>query len=130
MFRINDYNGHILCEDGEVIRPPYDSPRYQDYAAWIQAGNTPEVFHEEPTEPVPMTVTRFQARAALDQVGLFDSVEAMMTAPETPRVHRLAWTDAQEFRRDSALVVSMAHVLGLSEQQIDDLFRLAKTITA
>lgn len=130
MFRINSYDDSIHCEDGEIIRPPYDAPRYQDYAAWVQTGNEPEVFLEIPTDPVPAVVTRFQARAALDQVGLFDSVEAMMASPDTPRVHRLAWMDAQEFRRDSALVVSMAHVLGLSEQQIDDLFRLAKTITA
>lgn len=80
--------------------------------------------------PVPESVSNFQAKAALLQAGLLDSVESMMAAPQTPAVARLAWSDAQEFRRTSPTVAAMASALGLSEGQIDDLFRTAAGIVA
>ena len=103
--------------------------------AWLYeaAGTPPD------TEPAPETldewraravVSRFQAKAALDGAGLLDTIEAVMAHPETPRLTRLAWADAQEFRRLSPTVESMAAVLSLSAQQLDDLFRTAATIEA
>lgn len=80
--------------------------------------------------PVPESVSKFQAKAALLQAGLLDSVEAMMAAPQTPAVAKLAWSDAQEFRRTSPTVAAMTAALGLSEGQIDDLFRVAAGIVA
>ena len=130
MYRINTRNGEIHCEDGAIIAPPYADARYQEYAEWVQAGNSPEEFSDVQTSPVPVSVSRFKARAALFQVGLFETVNAMMNDPATPMIHRLAWQDAQEFRRDSALVTALAGTLGLSPEQLDDLFRLAETIEA
>lgn len=83
-----------------------------------------------PAAPVPESVSKFQAKAALLQAGLLDSVEAMMTAPQTPAVAKLAWSDAQEFRRQSPTVAAMTAALGLNEGQIDDLFRAAARIVA
>lgn len=85
----------------------------------------------EPAAPaVPRSVSRFQARAALLNAGLLESVEQMMSSPDTPALARLAWTDAQEFRRTSPTVAAMAGALGLSDAQIDDLFIAAATIDA
>ena len=130
MYRINTRNGEIHCADGTMIAPPYADVRYRDYAEWVQAGNVPEEFSDVPTSPVPVSVSRFKARAALFQAGLFETVNVMMNDPATPMIHRLAWQDAQEFRRDSALVNALAGTLGLSSEQLDDLFRLAETIEA
>ncbi len=80
--------------------------------------------------PVPQSVTRFQARAALLQAGLLDAVETLMADPATPALARLAWTDAQEFRRTSPTVQAMAGALGLSDAQIDALFTSAVGIEA
>lgn len=77
-----------------------------------------------------VTVTAFQAHAAIARAGLYDQVSQMMEAPDTPLEYRLAWTKAQEFRRLSPVVLAMAGPLGLSEQQLDDLFALAATIEA
>lgn len=130
MYRVNTITGAIHFEDGRVIAPPYNEACYLEYAAWVQAGNTPEEFAESPAAPVPEVVSRFKARAALYQAGLLESVEQMMASPETPMIHRIAWQDVQEFNRSSALVAGMGQALGLSSEQIDDLFRLAATITA
>lgn len=129
-YRINTANGDIHREDGFIITAPYDEPEYLEYATWVQAGNSPVEFLEEPTAPVPESVSRFQARAALFTTGYLEGVEQYMQAQETPMLSKLAWQDAQEFRRDSALVSNMGAMLGLSANQIDDLFRLASTITA
>lgn len=83
----------------------------------------------DPTKPVPpQEVTRFQARAALYQAGLLDQVEASIAAPDTDMMLKLAWQDAQTFKRNSQFVSGMALKLGLSEQQIDSLFVAASQI--
>lgn len=79
---------------------------------------------------IPYSVSRFQARAALLLAGLLDEVEAMMAAPGTPALAKIAWQDAQEFRRTSPTVLSMAGALGMSDAQLDDLFTTAAGIDA
>ena len=80
--------------------------------------------------PVPTSVSRFQARAALLQAGLLDGIEAHMADPATDPFVRIAWQDAQEFRRNSPTVLSLQPLLGLTAGQLDDLFRFAATIEA
>ena len=77
-----------------------------------------------------MVVSAFQAFAALDAAGYLDQVETMMADPETPRVHRLAFEKAQEFRRTSDTVNAWKERLELTEQQVDELFEHAATIVA
>lgn len=79
---------------------------------------------------VPQVVSRFQARAALHLAGLLEQVEALMQDPETPALARLAWQDAQEFKRQSPTVLAMASALGLTDEQIDELFITAAGIEA
>lgn len=79
---------------------------------------------------VPVAVSRFQAKVALDAWQLLDDVEVMMADPATPLVTRLAWADAQEFRRDSPIVLAMAQALGLTPAQLDELFIYAGGVVA
>lgn len=83
-----------------------------------------------PFSPVPSEVSRFQARAALLQAGLLDDIEAYMADPATDPFVRLAWQDAQVFKRNSPTVLSLQPLLGLTDGQLDDLFRFAATIVA
>jgi len=77
--------------------------------------------------PVPEVISRFQARAALSQMGLLDDAEALVLSQGG--LAAMAWGDVTEFRRDSPLVNELAPQLGLDDQELDDLFRLAITIT-
>ena len=77
---------------------------------------------------VPYSVTRFQARAVLAAAGLLASVEAAIASAD--QFTQIAWADAQEFRRESPTMNGLAAVLGLTEAQLDDLFRQAATIEA
>ena len=81
-------------------------------------------------EAVPQAVSRFQARMALRAAGMFDAVEAMMADPEAPIAAVEAWQTAQEFRRLSPTISAMAQALGLTDEQLDDLFRAAGKIEA
>ncbi len=81
-------------------------------------------------EYVPPVVSRFQARAALHFAGMLEAVEAAMAHPDTPMLAKLAWADAQEFWRDSPTVASMAAVLALTPEALDQLFIQASRIKA
>jgi hypothetical protein len=83
-----------------------------------------------PPAPVPQTVSRFQARAALHLAGLLEQVESLMQSPETDMLARLAWQDAQEFKRQSPTVLAMAAALSLDDEALDALFTTASGIEA
>jgi hypothetical protein len=83
-----------------------------------------------PAPVVPQVVTRFQARAALLRAGLLDTVNALLGAPGADPFMKLAWEDAQEFKRESPTVLALASALGLTSAALDDLFRTAATIEA
>lgn len=76
-----------------------------------------------------LTVTRFQARAALMQAGLLGDVEAAVAASDDPFIH-LAWAESVEFPRASPTIATLAAAIGLSDAEIDQLFIAASTITA
>lgn len=78
-------------------------------------------------EPVPQTISRFQARQRLHQMGLLDDAEALVIAQGTEAA--MAWEDVYEFSRDSQLVNGVAPQLGMDQDDLDDFFRLAATIS-
>ncbi len=75
-----------------------------------------------------MVVSRFQARVALHSAGLLAVAEAAIEAGDP--IDRIAWQDAAEWRRDSPTIARIAVTLGLTDEQVDDLFHAAATITA
>ncbi|MDG5498978.1 hypothetical protein [Marinobacter sp. BGYM27] len=75
-----------------------------------------------------MIVSRFQARAALYGAGLLANADAAIQGADD--LAKLAWNDAQEFRRNSPLVAAIAAELGITDLQLDDLFRQASIIEA
>lgn len=95
----------------EVDHAPHDARQLWLFPGWSPLPVT-----------VPQEVTRFQARAALYQAGLLGDVETVMSEPYTDMMLKLAWQDAQTFKRTSSFVLGIAKQLGLTEQQLDDLF--------
>lgn len=79
---------------------------------------------DAPAPSVPQSITMRQARLALLAAGLLSQIEAAiddMVEPDRSAA-RIEWEYAQEMRRDHALIANLAIVMGLSGQQIDDLF--------
>lgn len=88
----------------------------------------PPVPDQLEAERSTMVASRFQTRAALLMAGLLSEVESQIAQAEP--IVQLAWADAVEFRRDSPTLAALAKVLGLTDLQVDDLFRQAMTIRA
>jgi len=81
-----------------------------------------------PNTTVPSSVSRFQAKAALLESGLLDTIESTMSAADS--ISKLAWENALEFRRDSPTINSVTNGLNLTTEQVDNLFTIAATIDA
>jgi sugar phosphate isomerase/epimerase len=100
-----------------------------ELAAEIQANGLEAYTHAElstrPT-PVPESISPLQARKALRQAGLLPVVTSALDAADEET--REAWEYATEIRRENALVAAIAAGVGMTAEQIDDLFRLAGTL--
>ncbi len=79
--------------------------------------------------PVPQVVSMRQARLALLDVGLLNVVQAKvagMTGKEGEAA-KIDWEFATEVSRGHGLVLALAPLLGLNDEKLDDLFRLASS---
>lgn len=82
------------------------------------------------TAPTNTVVTNRQARLALLQTGLLDTINSSISSLSSPdaKAIQIEWEYASEIHRDSPLVIGLGAMLGLSEVQIDELFALAATL--
>lgn len=113
----------VSIDGGFSVEPPAEEP-----APEPEPDPTPE--EALAMERARMIVSRFQGRAALMQADLLGQVEAIMEDPATDPLTIMAWHDASEFRRLSPTIGTIAGMLGLTDLQVDDLFRQAATIVA
>jgi len=79
-------------------------------------------------ERAAMRVSRFQAMAALLDAGLLSKVNTALA--DAGPLAQLAWAEATEFHRNSPTIAGLADGMGLTESQLDYLFRAAKFIEA
>lgn len=83
-----------------------------------------------PPEPVPTEVTMRQARLALLGAGLLTNVDAAINAMPEPAksAARIEWDYSSAVQRHNGFVQQLGPALGLTDAQIDDLFRVAATL--
>ena len=129
-----------LTESGWLVNGSMSVPNnpgnrhYNDVQAWIAEGNTPTPI-PVPTEEEILAAwratadcSRLQAKIALANADLLDTVEAFIADPATPMVAKLAWQEAYRFSRNSQLFDQLGPALGMTPEQIDDLFVAAQQI--
>lgn len=117
----------VISHDGEdEFRAIVNSGDY--IASYRMDTKTPTAAELLEQERARMLVSKFQAKAALLQSGLLDSTREAIENADA--MTQLAWSDAQEFRRSSPMISTLAVALGLTEIQVDDLFKVAATIEA
>lgn len=85
----------------------------------------PYVAPPPPPPVIPTSVTMRQARLALFDAGLLSQVDAAIS--QNPRA-QIEWEYATTVERNSELTQSLASGLGLTEQQLDDLFTTAAAL--
>jgi hypothetical protein len=103
---------------------PFDHP---EYLKWLAEGNEP-LPADSVIPPKVTEVTMRQARLALLGAGLLDDVDAALNAIPNEAQRKAAlieWEFSNTVQRDMSLVQQLAPALGLSEQQLDNLFAQA-----
>ena len=103
----------VECEDDVVVGPgfTYDG---QGFAAPVIVASVPE------------SVTPLQMRKALRQLGLKATVDAYIATLDEETVEE--WEYALAIERGNATLQAAAIGLGMTEEQADDLLRLAASM--
>ncbi len=78
---------------------------------------------------VPEEVTMRQGKLALLHFGLLETIDGLIAAMPgvQGKAARIEWEYATSIKRQSTLVTSLIPYLGLTEDQLDELFILANT---
>ena len=92
----------------------------------VETGEVTEVPYTPGPLPVPTEVTPLQMRKALRQLGIKDAAEAYATS--LSEEEREAWEYATMIEKDNAFIKSAQTALGMTQEEADDLFRLASTL--
>jgi hypothetical protein len=86
----------------------------------------PELVYTPMPAQIPQSVFPRQARLALLAADLLDAVEAAIAGAS--RADRITWEFAAEIRRDSPMIANLGAGLGITDEQIDQLFIAAAGI--
>jgi len=76
--------------------------------------------------PVPQVVSPLQARRALRQFGLLETVNTGLS--QMSEEDQEAWEYATEVRRNDPVLTQVSQGLNLTETQLDDFFKLAASL--
>lgn len=129
----NGIVGNIVIADAEFAQEQGWLAAPDDVEiGWTYDGNdfaAPVVSPEEIRAAI-RPITMRQARLALLAAGVLGDVAPALAALPSP--HRdaaeIEWEYASEVRRDAPLIAAIGSALGLTEDQIDDLFEAAAVL--
>lgn len=119
----------LVVKNGEeqVIRTQKTFPEDVTEATMAEfALNLIATYEASLVSPVPQQVTPRQIRQALTQAGLRDAVEYAVS--QSSQDVKDWWEYSTVFERQNPQVIGMAAALGVSDSQVDDLWRLGDTL--
>ena len=124
-------NGWLL--NGTMSVPNASGNRERELIVeWLKTNTPePEFTDEELLQQIedakPKVVTMRQARLALLQSGLLQTVQDAI-ANGTDEAMKIEWEYATEVKRDWGSLITLVTQLGITDLQLDDLFQLASTL--
>jgi hypothetical protein len=121
-----DTNAVVRLSDNMVIGPE-NLTEWAEYQAWLAEGNTPLPPAPIPV-PVPPSVPMWTVRTVLQNDNLFDQAQAIITA-STDNALKNVWEYGNFAERNSSAIISLGTQLGLTSEQIDQMFRDANNLT-
>lgn len=130
VFRVEETAAPIYNAEREKL--VWDTPIFEN-GAWKQQWRVDPLSSEELDAQAAQwrqsaSCTPFQGRMALIEAGLMASAQsAIDNADEKTKT---AWEYALTWQRQSPMITALGAALGLTNAQIDDLFRAAQEINA
>lgn len=109
-----------------MLRAGIDAPDYEVGESAVWDGSAWEVVTPQPAPELFAALTPWQVRQVLTQSGKRQAVEDMINAGSLELQD--AWRYASEFKRDNPFLVQMAAAMGMSDAEVDDMFRLGATL--
>lgn len=126
--------GNIIDENNQYIPMDESSELYAGYLDYLKNDeeilSTDYVLDFENKPEVPQIVTNAQFRLALIESGQsISNINAFINSQDEPLkdVLNSLWEYANHFERQNPQLIGMAQLLGLTSEQLDDLFILANT---
>lgn len=92
---------------------------------WYWLPGDEEKYQASLVPPVPREIEAWQAKAALHQAGLLDKAQELIDKPDTDKIIKIFWEYGTRFNRDSYALNTLATLLGIDGNKLDELFRLA-----
>jgi len=133
-FSPNDNGTHIRTSDGmrgDLLEFP-DAVRILPESAALAAADGFELVPAPPPPPppVPGEIANWRAKAVLGLAGMLSAVEAALNAmPEPARTVAIAaWNGGADLARSGPTVLALSTTLGLTDDQVDDMFRQAAAL--
>lgn len=117
--------------DTELWTPPADVEAVLDNGSAFVGGTYVDgVFlMPQPVAPIPSSVTPAQGRIALLRAGLLANVKALVAIAGEDSELGIWWDFATVWERQNSNVLAFAAQLGLTSDQVDQLFIEAATIS-
>lgn len=108
----------------EVLTENYVKPYFNIETQSFYEGGTPEEIEEANKPIVPFEVALWRIRAILKLMGLEATIEsALEQLPEPIKIGaKYIWQFGTVIERESQTVLMLQQVLGMTDQQLDDMF--------
>lgn len=127
--------------DGDIVFSPIDEYfEHEDILEWkteieneievtyvkLRADYTIEITDYVP--PVPEKLTRRQALLVMLEFGILDEIENFINQPTTDRKVKIEFYESQDFHRNWDTLNLVAGQMGITQEQLDNMFRLGATL--